>query len=135
MDENGLSIKQQRACNYYLSGISMRKSLVMAGYSKSYADHVGILFLKSKKVIEYIRRRQKEEADAALTDAIFIKSKLKKLCEHEDPNVCLDALKQLDNHNKWVKELENKLKEIEEGKSEAKSIQININEIKNEDKC
>jgi phage terminase small subunit len=112
--------KQQRVCNFFLSGMTMRKALSACGYSEAYADHMSIKYLKNREVIAYIKERQKAEADAALADAICVKDNLLKIIK--DPTSTKkeksDALKILDQHNEWNKELLLRLDEIEIKKKE-----------------
>jgi phage terminase small subunit len=103
----------QRVCNNYLAGMSMRQALMKEGYSQGYADHMSFKCFKNREVQKYIRDRQKAEADVALADAIYVKKKLMDLAEGNEKFVALNALKQLDAHNKWMTELEARFQEIE----------------------
>lgn len=129
-----MSPKLQRVANYYLSGLSMRESLLKVGYSDAYAGHNATKFLKNREVIAYIKERQKAEADAALADAIFIKDNLMKIIK--DPNSTTrektEALKTLDNHNEWNKLLESKLNDIEH-KQESQKVTIDFNIVKKDE--
>jgi phage terminase small subunit len=103
----------QKVCNFYLSGLSMRESLLKAGFSDSYASHNSHKFLKSREVVKYIRQRQQDEANVALADGIFVKKKLLELSEDKDPKVRLEAIKQLDAHNEWFENLQARFRELE----------------------
>lgn len=126
MPKKPMTPKQQKVANYYLSGMSMRQAMLKAGYNESYAGHQAPQFLKHKGMIEYIRKRQQDEADAQLADAVYTKKKLLELCESPDSEVALAALKQLDAHNRWVQELKDKL-EVAEKKIDNASQKIDIN--------
>lgn len=125
MPKKPMTPKQQKAANYYLSGMSMRQAMLKAGYNESYAGEQAPQFLKHRGMIEYIRQRQQDEADAELADAVYTKKKLMELVESPDADVALAALKQLDAHNKWVQELMDKLDAVEK-KLDNEPIQINF---------
>ena len=57
MPKKAMSPKQQKACNYYLQGMSMRQAMMKAGFSQAYADHNAAQFLKHRGMIAYIRNR------------------------------------------------------------------------------
>lgn len=126
----------QKVCNFYLGGMSMRQALVAAGYSESYADHHSLKFLKNKEVMTYIRARQKDEADAALADAIYTRTRLMDIVADKTATnrEKIEALRALDAHNKWMSELDARLKELENSKkvteNNASVININLNEYK-----
>jgi phage terminase small subunit len=124
MSRKAMSPKQQMACNFYLQGMSMRQAMIKAGFSPVYADHNAAQFLKHRGMIEYIRARQKDVADTQLADAIFVRKKLIELTNDPDSRVRLQAVKQLDEHNKWMQELEVKLKQLEDGLNGSKELKI-----------
>lgn len=122
-----MSPKLQKVCNHYLQGMSMRQALLAVGYSDGYASHNSSKFLHNREVQRYIRARQKDEAESALADATFVKKKLMDLASDQNPNVALNALKQLDAHNEWMKSLDSKLKSLEVAKESPNQPIININ--------
>ena len=130
-----LKPRMQKCGNLYLKGMSMRKAMIECGYSEQYAESHCTDFLKNRELMAYIRKRQKEEADVALADAIMVKKKLMELANDSDKYVALNALKQLDAHNEWMAELEVKLKSIESTKETqvSGSVQITFNEAKKND--
>ena len=135
MPKKPMTPKQQKTANFYLKGMSMRQAMLKAGYNESYAGSQAPQFLKNRGMIEYIRQRQQDEADAELADAIYTKKKLMDLVASGDPELAIPALKLLDAHNKWQAELEAKFAEIENKIKEPNdsSIVINIGEAKKED--
>jgi phage terminase small subunit len=133
MPKKELTPKQQKCANIYLSGKSMRESMILAGYTEYYATKECAQYLKHRGLMEYIRKRQADEANAALADAIYVRSRLMELVMNPDPEISLAAIKQLDAHNKWVEELNSKMKSLESEKtpntSDSPNVVINLGTI------
>ena len=136
-----LTPKQQKVCQMYLKGMSMREALIAAGFSEGYAKHNAYKFLKRRNVVEYIRKEQKLLHDFESYDRQhFYKFLVGKLAdakvEDKDKVQYAKMLQQLGGFNKDFdlkeKELEAKIKEVESDK-QASHITINVNEFKETD--
>ena len=136
-----LTPKQQKVCQMYLKGMSMREALIAAGFSESYAKHMAYKFLKRRNVVEYIRKEQKLLHDFESYDRQhFYKFLVGKLADSnvEDREKVQYAklLQQLGGFNKDFdlkeKELEAKIKEVESDKQAAKVFKL-VELVKEED--
>jgi phage terminase small subunit len=124
-----MSPKLQKVCNYYLQGMSMREALIKAGYSDAYASHMSSKFLHNRECQRYIRARQKDEADAAMVDRIYLLKNLQRIIdrpgvEERDKNA---ALKIMNEYISKQDEIKAKIDVAEKQLDAApKESQINI---------
>jgi phage terminase small subunit len=133
-----LTPKIQRCGNFYLKGMSMRQAMIQAGYTEQYAETHCTDFFKNRKLIQYIRDRQKAVEEATLVDEVFVLNELKKIIN--DPSASLkdrnDAIKTLNDRITRSQEINAKLEEIKErnsnlAKEEDKNIIIKIEGLLN----
>lgn len=123
-----LTPKIIRAVEGYIHGKSMRQAMIDAGYSPKYCEgNVAVMrFLKNRLVIEYIRKRQAEQAEASNKDAAYIIKKLEHIIASDSDK---DRVKACELLTRLVVPL------VEPNKitaSDIKSISINIETATNE---
>jgi len=121
--------KQQKVCEYYLKGMSMRQALLQSGYSDSYATHMAVKFLHSRAICEYLRKRQEEIAKASTIDITYVYRELSKIIDRpgEETKDKVAALKVLKEALNETLALTAKIEVAQSSSKESEQTPIVIN--------
>ena len=133
--KDALSGKQQLFAEGILKGLSYRDAALQAGYGEQYVSKNSAQMMKNRKLIQYIRLRIQQKADAISADADFALSRLKQNANNPQATVKEqnEALKILLDHLSFLKELDVKMKSLEVAKdisATPQQLEVNYNVVK-----
>jgi hypothetical protein len=130
--KDALSGKQQLFAEGILKGLSYKDAALQAGYGEQYVSKNSAQMMKCRKLVQYIRLRIQQKANAISADADFALSRLKENANNPQATIREqnDALKILLEHLSFLKELDVKMKSLEVTKETSQSpnqpIVINV---------